>query len=92
MTLDQIDADLIEPERLAACVVDQLKIEHRKPASDQTRGISAREALIALRFEVQLVAVAALNVTQGLVLSAQDLARVLVAWARIEAILEGAGL
>lgn len=92
MTLTDIDADLIEPQRLAECVIDQLKIERRKSPADTRHGLSAREALIALQFEAQLIAVAAHSLSQGFTLSAHDLARLLVAWARVEAILEGAGV
>ena len=86
MTLDQIDADLIEPQRLAACVVDQLKIERHRPSRNGPRGISAREALQALAFEAQLVALCAENQAQGIQLSTDDRARLLVAWARIDVI------
>lgn len=91
MTLDQIDADLIEPGRLAASVVDALLIERRRPPKSGPVGISAREALIALHCEAQIVVVAAQNVSQGVCLGDDDRARLMVAWARIEAVIEGVG-
>ena len=91
MTLDEIDADLIEPHRLAACVIDELKAERRRPPQSTHRGLSLREALTALRFEVVFVSVAAQNLARGLVVSDDDLARLMIAWARIESILDEAG-
>lgn len=82
--LDRIDSDLIEPQRLAACVVDQLKIERHRPPRNGPRGISTREALLAIVFETQLVALCAENMAQGIQLSTDDRARLLVAWARID--------
>lgn len=84
--LDTIDADLIEPQRLAESVIDQLTIERRKPPTDKPRGISAREALIALRFEAQVVALAAHNIAAGICLTEDDKARLMLAWGRIEVI------
>lgn len=84
MVLADIDADLIEPQRLAECVIDQLKIEHRHPPKDKPRGISAREAMRAINYEAHLVATAALNIAEGLPLTDADRSRLLVAWARIE--------
>ncbi len=92
MTLNQIDADLIEPQRLAECVIDQLKIERCTLPPDQPRGITAREALIALRYDAQLVALSASNLSHGVALTDYDLACLLVAWGHIEAVMEGAGL
>ena len=95
MTLDEIDADLIEPQRLAECVIDSLKIERRLSASHQggrrrRHGISHREALQALQFEAQLVAVAASNLANGVELSEGDRARLLIAWGRIDIIVSEA--
>lgn len=84
MNLDQIDADLIEPQRLAECVIDALRIERRKPPTDKPRGISARDALKAIHFEAQLVATAALSVAEGVPLTDADKTRLMVAWARID--------
>lgn len=81
--LERIDADLIEPQRLAECVIDQIKIERRKSGDAAGRPLSAREGLIALHFEAHFVAVAAQNMAQGMALEADDLARLMVAWARI---------
>ena len=93
MTLDDIDADLIEPQRLAGCVLDELRAERRwPPHDDRQRGISLREAMTALRFEVTLTAVAAGNIAAGLALSDDDRARLMIAWARIEAVLDEAGV
>ena len=84
MTLAGIDADLIAPQHLAECVIDQLKIERRKPPRNGRPGISAREALQAQWFEVHLIVVAIQNVANGMELSEVDLARVTTAWQRID--------
>lgn len=81
--LEAIDAELIEPQRLAACVIDELKLNRRRPAERRTF-LSAVEALAALDFEAQLVAVAAENLAQGLPFTDEDRARLLIAWARIQ--------
>lgn len=88
--MDKIDADLIEPQRLAGCVLDQARIERRRPESNG-RPLTSREALQAARFEVQLAAVAAENLAQGFTLTDGDRARLLVAWARLEALAVEAG-
>ena len=82
MTLNEIDADLIEPHRLAQCVVDQLKVETRTV----NRGLSAREALSALAYEAQLVAVCAENQALGIPLTDDDRSRLLVSWGLIDTI------
>ena len=88
---ERIDADLIEPQRLAGSVVDRLLIDRRK--RDYTgRALTAREALQALTFEAQFVAVAAQNLAQGITLEAGDLARLMVTWARIDTIATEAGI
>lgn len=83
MNLAEIDPDLIEPQRLAECVIDQIKIERRRRAAGNDRALSAREALLALQFEAHFVAVAAQNQAQGIALEADDLTRLMVAWGRI---------
>ena len=85
MRLADIDPDLIEPQRLAECVIDQLKVEERKTPRTGPR-ITAREALRALWFEVQVTVVAIQNVANGLELSTEDLDRVATAWTRIDRI------
>ena len=92
MTLEGIDADLIEPHRLAGCVIDELRAERRRPPRNVQCGITAREALTALRFEVVLVAIAAQNIANGVAFNDDDRARLMVAWARIEAILDEVGV
>ena len=88
--LARIDGDLIEPQRLAASVSDRILIERRRPGYSG-RALSAREALQALLFEVQLVAVAAENIAHGIALSDADRARLLLAWGRITTIATEAG-
>lgn len=83
MTRALEEMDLIEPPRLAACVIDDIVIDRRR-ARDARQGLTAREALLAIKFEAQLVAVAAENQAQGLPLSDDDRARLLVAWGRID--------
>ncbi len=87
---DKIDADLIEPQRLAGSVLDQARIERKMPGSNG-RPLSSREALQAARFEVRLAAVAAENLAHGIALTDHDRARLLVAWARLEALAAEAG-
>lgn len=86
MTLNEIDADLIEPQRLAQCVVDQLRLERRGPRRTDSRGLSAREALQALAYEAHLVAVCAENQALGMPLTNDDRARLLVSWGLIDTI------
>lgn len=86
--LERIDADLIEPHRLAEAAIDQLKVERRKPPAKGPCGITAREALQVLAFETQLVALCAENQARGIVLADADRTRLLVAWARITTIIE----
>ena len=89
--LERIDADLIEPQRLAGSVVDRVLIDRRQ--RDYTgRALSSREALQVLTFEAQFVAVAAQNLAQGITLETGDLARLMVAWARIDTIATEAGV
>ena len=83
--LTRIDADLIEPQRLAQAVLDQLQIERR---TDPTAGrLTAREALQALYYEAFFVCITAHSLANGIVLRTVDLERLLLAWARIEAII-----
>ena len=89
--LEKIDADLIEPQRLAACVLDQTTIERRHRPNDDWL-LSSREALQAARFEMQLASVAAQNVAYGVTLHDDDRARLLLASARLEALAAEAGL
>lgn len=89
--LNKIDADLIEPQRVAQCVIDELTIARRR-SGHSGRGLSAREGLQALDFEARLVAVAAQNVAHGMALQADDLSRLMLAWARITTIAKEAGL
>ena len=87
---ERIDADLIEPQRLAGSVIDEVVIQRRR-RDYNGRALTAREGLQALTFETQLVAVVAQNLAQGITLEAGDLARLMVAWARIETIATEAG-
>lgn len=84
--LEKIDADLIEPQRLAQSVIDQIKVERRRPATKGQRGITPFEALKALACETKIVAVCAQNLAHGIALNDADHARLLVAWARVETI------
>ena len=88
--LDLIDADLIEPQRLAGAAVDRVLIDRRK-RNYAGRALTAREALQALAFESMLVSVAAQNLAQGMALGDADLTRLLLAWSRIDTIATEAG-
>ena len=87
----RIDADLIEPQRLAASVRDELLVDRgRPPARRYGNGITAREALLALWFEASLVAVSAENLATGKVLTDADRVRLWVAYGNIYAIVQEA--
>ena len=88
--LDLIDADLIEPQRLAGAVVDRVLIDRRK-RDYAGRALTASEALKALAFEAMLVSVAAQNLALGMALGDADLTRLLLAWSRIETLAAEAG-
>ena len=88
---ERIDADLIEPQRLAGAVVDQVVIQRRR-RDYNGRSLTAREALQALVFEAQFVAVAAHNLANGIVLEAGDLNRLMLAWACVDIIATEAGV
>ena len=87
----RIDADLIEPQRLAASVRDELLVDRgRPPARRFGNGITAREALQALWFEANVVAVSAENLATGKVLTDADRVRLWVAYGNIYAIVQEA--
>ena len=88
--LDLIDADLIEPQRLAGSVIDEVVIQRRRRDCNG-RALTAREALQALAFEAMLVSVAAQNLALGMALGDADLTRLLLAWSRIETLAAEAG-
>jgi len=77
------ETDLIEPERLAECVIDDVISDARRPQSKRRR-LTIREMRQAIGFELQLVCVAASNVAQGIELSAEDVHRVWAASERIQ--------
>lgn len=80
---EAIDAQLIEPQRLAQCVLDHVKSEAKKKPADRVR-LTYREALIALLVESQIVTVTALNVANDVELSEADKERLIVAHRTIE--------
>ena len=88
--LERIDAGLIEPQRLAGSVIDEVVIQRRRRDCNG-RALTAREALQALAFEALVVSLSAQNLAQGIALEAGDQARLMVAWARIETIAAEAG-
>jgi hypothetical protein len=71
MILEKIDADLIEPHRLAECAIDHLLIEQRLPPEDRM-SITPREALAVLAYEADFVAVCAANQAMGIELTDRD--------------------
>ena len=88
--LERIDAGLIEPQRLAGSVIDEVVIQRRRRDCNG-RALTAREALQALAFEAMLVSVAAQNLALGMALEDADLTRLLLAWSRIETLAAEAG-
>ena len=83
------EADLIEPHRLAASVIDDVLVERRKPAA-QRRRLTPLEGLRALQYESCFVLVAAQNLAQGMELREADLDRLAEAARRIRVIQEEA--
>jgi hypothetical protein len=82
----------VEPERRADVAIDGITVavsawdrRNRRP-----RALSAREGLIALQFEALFVSVAACNLANGVELSDEDRARLLLAARRIAVIAEEA--
>ena len=75
------EADLIEPQRLAPSVIDDLLIEDSRAMrrGEQPRRLTIRELRIAVEHEVRFVLVAAENTAEGRVLSDADLDRLWLA-------------
>lgn len=91
MRLTDIDPDLIEPQRLAGSTLDQARNERRRTRNPGPT-LTAREALQAARFELQLAVVAIENVAYGIALNDADRARLILAGVRLEALAAEAGL
>jgi hypothetical protein len=83
---------LIEPERRAAVVLDELHAQSTawQRTNRRPRGLSAREALAALQFEAMVVWSAAHSLRDGLGLSDEDRARLTLAMQRIDALTDEA--
>lgn len=81
------EADLIEPHRLAASVIDDVLVERRKPAA-QRRRLTPIEGHRALQYESCVTLVAAQNLAQGIELREADLDRLAEAARRIRVIQE----
>jgi len=88
--MDPDELNDVEPARRAGVALDmvqtsrrQWESEHRRP-----RALTAREALLALQFEVLLVWVAAGNLAAGVELTDEDFERLTIACSRLEAIIE----
>lgn len=86
--LDEIDSDLIEPERLAGSVIDNLRM--KRIQGKEGRLISPYEALKSIAFEAQLIMVAGENLECGLKLTDEDRSRLRIACMRINAIVREA--
>jgi hypothetical protein len=87
-----VDIDLVDAERRAAAVLDDVEVASRawRRQNRRPRSLSAREALIVLQFEALFVGVAASNLAQGVSLSDDDRERLLVACSRIQVIVDEA--
>ena len=91
MNIRDIHPHLIEPQRLAGSVMDAIIIE-RSQHGHTGRAITAREALQALTYEANFVAVCALNIRKCLeqcpcpALAESDVHRLLIAKNAIDAI------
>ena len=84
----EIDADLIEPHRLAGSVEDHLR--NKRKRGQGGRIISPYEALKALVFEAEIVRLCAENMSFGMKLGDQDLARLRAAHRLIDSIVREA--
>lgn len=82
--LNEIDADLIEPQRLAGSVIDHCIVKRKR--GETGRMMSPYEALKALVFEAEVVMVGAENLAFGMKLSDEDRQRLRVAVGRISTI------
>lgn len=93
MNIRDIDPHLIEPQRLAGSVLDAIIIE-RKQRGYSGRAISTGDALQALTYEANFVAVCALNLRKCrnesrcgcTILADSDIDRLLIAKRAIDAI------
>lgn len=77
------EVDLIEPDRLAEAVIDDVIAEAQRPP-DKRRRMTIREMRTAIEVELQLVCVAASNIAAGIALTPEDIHRV---WAAKERVL-----
>lgn len=75
----------VDPERRAAATLDDIRAASRdwKRHNRRPRALTARDALLVLRYETLLVGVAAGNVANGVELSDADRERLMLAVARI---------
>lgn len=90
----RVDLADVDAERRAEVAIDTITsaVSTHNRQNRRPRSLSARDALIALQFEAQLVAVAACNVAHGVELSDGDRSRLLLAARRIDVIaVEAAG-
>jgi len=81
--LEAIDADLIEPQRLASSVIDKI-ITERNKSGHAGRALSARDCLLAIDYETQFMAVFAANLECGTTLTDEDWERFYSARRQIE--------
>lgn len=77
-----------EPELRAESAIDRVQVatlgHHRK----RQRGLTAREALLALQFEVMFVLVCSAKLRDGELLSEEDHARLVVSIGRVNVIVD----
>lgn len=87
-----LDLSDVDVHRAADVALDHVHAQRSAWAREnrRPRALTARDALLALRFEAVLVWTAAQNVAEGVELTDDDRARLTLAAARIESILEEA--
>ena len=85
-------SDAIEPERRAACVLDEVGAARRswERTNRRSRALSAREAIAAIQFECLLVWAYGKSLLTGHTPSDDDEARVSIAMRRITEITDEA--
>lgn len=81
MNFEGVSVDRRADVAIDAIVVAQREHDRR---NRRPRGLSPREALVALQFETMLVSVAACNLANGTPLSDEDRERLLLAARRID--------
>ena len=87
---DRMDLSGVEPQRVAGVALDHVRRFRLADGHRHTRALTAREALKAIHFEVNLIWTTWASVKAGVELSRADSDRVNIAMGQIDAIVEEA--